>query len=81
MVGVKLWRSTLCALLAELPRKKGERILRCIADQLASELTVSSIEPIRPSSLHAAEKVACRQAFAVFRQEMPALLAALDRSG
>lgn len=74
-----LWRASVQALLATMGRRKGERFLRIMAEQLAGEDNLSSVFNIRPTSEHARVRVVRRQAAEMFRRYVPVFLAGLAR--
>lgn len=72
-----LWRVLTEAMVEELGRKRGERLLRTIARKLSSEESLSEVMRIRPASDDAAVAHARRQAMAFFRQTLPRLMGGL----
>jgi hypothetical protein len=72
-----LWRITMQALLASLPRKRAERLLREAAETLAAEENLTSVLQIRPVKDHAAVRQARRQAAAIYARYLPLFLAGL----
>lgn len=62
-----------------MPRRKAEKVLRVMAELMASEAAVSALLPIRPATEHAAVQQARREAVAVFQRTLPVFLAMLDR--
>lgn len=72
-----LWRVHVEALLAVMPRKRGERYLRLMAEKLADEENLASVFQIRPSSHRAASRRATLQAAELLERTMPLFLARL----
>jgi hypothetical protein len=64
-------------MLATLPRRRGNALLREAARLLESEESVALLMPIRPPSEYAIATQARREAVSVFRQILPALIASL----
>lgn len=69
-----LFRVFLCAFLTVSGPKKGEAVLREMAEMLATEESLSSIMPIRPASQAHGVTKARREAVAAFRALLPAFL-------
>jgi hypothetical protein len=72
-----LFRVFLTSYIADLPKKKCERLLRRMADMLANEESLDTVLPIRPKGDRPAVIHARRQAIAMYRQMLPVLLASL----
>lgn len=63
--------------VACLPRKKGERFLKVVADKLAHEEQMSELLHIRPSARRTAFRQAQAEAAELYRRWMPVFLARL----
>lgn len=69
-----LFRVFVCAFLSVMGPKKGDAVLREMAEMLATEESLSSIMPIRPASQAHAVTKARREAVGAFRALLPAFL-------
>lgn len=74
-----MMRVFICAVLRVTTPKKGEAILREMAEMLASEESLADVMPIRRSSQMAAVGRARREAVAIFRTYLPVFLGHLRR--
>lgn len=74
-----LWRASVMAFITVCGRRKAEKFLRIMAEQLAAEENLSSVFQIRPNSEHLAVRQARREAAEVFRRFLPLFLASLRR--
>lgn len=75
-----LLRVAVESFLANSKPKDADRFLRHMAATLASEESVAELLPIRPSSQHAAQRKARREAVAMFKQMLlPVWLARVPR--
>lgn len=72
-----LIRVMVSAYLATAPRRRAEAFLRHAATLLENEESVSLLLPIRPPTQHSALSKARRQAVAMFRELLPALVASM----
>jgi hypothetical protein len=63
----------------EKPARRARAFLSMAARSLADEESIATVMPIRPSSEHAAQAEARRQAIAWARQMMPVFLARLPK--
>lgn len=68
------------AYVATMPRKKGERFLRTVAEKLANEESFASVFPIRPTPQWIASRTARRQAVGQYRAWLPTFLARVSET-
>jgi hypothetical protein len=75
-----LWRAQVSALIRVLGKRKAERFLRSMSDNLETVQTYADLEPLRVDRATVRERRdAVQQAVAAFRADLPALLAALPQ--
>lgn len=74
-----LIRVFVAAHVSTISRRRGEAFLRRTAELLENEESVASLVPIRPMAQAAAMNRARREALAVFRTYLPALIASLSK--
>jgi hypothetical protein len=67
------------ALVRVLGRKRAQRFLRCMAEDLATRVSYAETLPIMPRPGLAERREASRAAAAAFESALPMLLAALPR--
>lgn len=72
-----LFRVQTEALIAVVGRKKGERMLKIMADKLATEQSLSEVFVARPATKHAEMQLARRHAANMFDRYLPTFLARL----
>lgn len=72
---IVLIRVALSAYLSTVSKKRGDALLRTMAELLTSEETLSQLLPIRPAADHVAVSRARRGALAIFRALLPTWLA------
>ena len=70
-----LWRTSVQAFIAVCGKRKGERFLRIMAEQLAMEDNLSSVFHIRPSSERERVRAVRKQAAKIFEAYLPVFLA------
>lgn len=73
-----LWRTSVQAFIAVCGRRKGERFLRLMAEQLAMEDNLSSVFQIRPTSDRERVRLARQQAAKMFEAYLPIFLAGMS---
>lgn len=72
-----LFRVFMQAFLQEVSRKRGERVIRAMAERLAREQSLSTILPIRPHAQTEAVRRARQGAAIIFEAYVPHLMDAL----
>lgn len=70
-----LWRVSIQAFIAVSGRRKAERFLRAMSEQLADENALTSVLPIQPSPHDAAIRRARREAAEAFSRYLPMFVA------
>jgi hypothetical protein len=74
-----LWRASVMAFITVCGRRKAEKFLRVMAEQLAAEENLSSVFQIRPNSEHLNVRQARREAAELLRRYLPLFLASLRK--
>jgi len=78
LTAVILWRVSVEEMIADLPRKRGERILRGIAQRIAEEQSLANVVSLRePPGRRPAAHKARAAAARIYEQCLPIFLARL----